>query len=115
MQKRQMRSPRRRLLLVFALLALAAGSGCANTERREFAQELGPLVGRAPIAYFIDRYGEPEKTIPVDSRTKILQFQVAAEPLADHGARVNLEITTELRLTFKDGILSAWQSSNVVH
>lgn len=109
-----MPSPRRRLFLVSALLALAAGAGCANTEKREFAQQLGPLVGRAPIAYFIERYGEPQKTIRVDSRTQILQFQVAAESLANHGAHVNLKIATELRLTFKDGILSDWQSSHVV-
>jgi hypothetical protein len=109
-----MPSLHRRLLLASLLLTLATGFGCAGNETRKYASELGPLVGRAPLPYFIERYGEPEKRTAVDSRTEIVQFRVAAESLGSYGVRGNLEITTELRLTFKDGILSAWQASNAV-
>ena len=95
-------------------LGLAAAVGCAGNETREFARELNPLIGRAPVAYFIDRYGEPEKRIAVDSRTEILQFRVGEEKIGVRGAYSSIAVATELRLTFKDGILSDWKSSNAV-
>ena len=96
------------------MLSLAAGFGCASTENRAYARELGPLVGRAPVAWFIERYGEPEKRTAIDGRTEVLQFRVAEESFAGRGAHANVVVATELRLTFKDGILAAWQVSNAV-
>jgi hypothetical protein len=114
MEADPMPSLRRRLLQGSLLLMLVAGFGCAGNETREYARELDPLVGRAPIPFFIDRFGEPEKRIAVDSRTEILQFRVATESLDNYGARGNLKVTTELRLTFRDGILAGWRASNAV-
>lgn len=105
---------RRFLLLASLLLTLAAGFGCAGTETRTYARELGPLVGRAPLPYFIDRFGVPEKRTAIDSRTEVLQFLVAEESLAGRGGRGNMAVATELRLTFKDGILADWKVSNAL-
>jgi hypothetical protein len=102
------------LVLGVLALTLAAGFGCASTENRAYARELGPLVGRAPVAWFIERYGEPEKRTAIDGRTEILQFRVAEESLAGRGTHANVVVGTELRLTFKDGILAGWQAFNVV-
>jgi hypothetical protein len=102
------------ILLGALLLALAAAVGCAGTETREYARELNPLVGRAPIAYFIDRYGEPEKRIAVDSRTQILRFRVGEETIGVRGQYASLAVATELTLTFKDGVLAEWKASNAV-
>lgn len=105
---------RRYLALALLLLAVAAGAGCAGTETRTYARELAPLVGRAPVAWFIERYGGPEKRTVIDGRTEVLQFRATEESLAGRGARGNVTVVTELRLTFKDGILSAWEASNAV-
>jgi len=108
-------SPIRRFLVLGSLLlTLAAGIGCAGTDTREYARELNPLVGRAPLRHFIDRYGEPEKRTALDSRTEVLEFRVAEESLGGRGARGSVAVTTELRLTFKDGILSDWKVANAV-
>jgi hypothetical protein len=96
------------------VVTLAAAFGCAGNETREYERELRPLVGRAPVAYFIDRYGEPEKRLAVDSRTEVLQFRVAEETIGVRGAHASLAVATELRLTFKDGILSGWKASNAL-
>jgi hypothetical protein len=102
---------RRFLLLASLLLPFAAGFGCAGTttETRAYARELGPLVGRAPIPYFIDRFGAPEKRTAIDSRTEVLQFVVAEASLPGRNERGNVAVATELRLTFKDGILADWK------
>ena len=102
------------LVLGFLALALACGTGCATTESRAYARELGPLVGRAPLAWFIERYGEPEQRTAIDGRTEVVQFRVAEESLQGRGATANVAVVTDLRLTFKDGILAAWQVSNAV-
>jgi len=105
---------RQYLALALLLLAVAAGAGCAGTETRAYTRELAPLVGRAPVAWFVERYGEPEKRTVIDGRTEVLQFRAAEESLAGRGARGNVTVVTELRLTFRDGILSAWEASNAV-
>jgi len=109
-----MPSLRRLLPLASLLLTLAAGFGCAGTDTREYDRELRPLVGRAPVAYVIDRYGEPEKRIAIDGRTEVLQFRIAEEMLTGRNTRSTVTVATELRLTFKDGVLSEWKAANAV-
>ena len=113
-ENRSMPAFPRFLLLGALMLALAGAVGCAGNETREYERELRPLIGRAPIAYFIDRYGDPEKRFAVDSRTEVLQFRVAEETIGVRGAYASLAMITELRLTFKDGVLADWKAANAV-
>jgi hypothetical protein len=104
-----------RLFLIVPLaLALVAILGCASTETREFARQLAPLVGHADKAYFIEKYGEPDKRSGLDSQTDVWEYNFGQERLGNYGTRSNLSTSTLLRLTFKNGTLSAWQSTNAL-
>jgi hypothetical protein len=105
----------RRWLLLFPLtLALAAAIGCAGNETRQYARELNPAVGKADKAYFIEKYGEPEKRITVDPATDIWEYRFGEDRLSDHATRSNLVMSTLLRLTFRNGTFTSWQASNTL-
>ena len=105
---------RRSFLLVPVMFAIGLASGCAGTANREFAAELRPLVGKADKAYFLEKYGDPDKRTAVDLHTDMWEYSFGQQSLNDFGARGNLSTGTRLRLTFKDGILSSWQAANTV-
>jgi hypothetical protein len=107
-----MRNSRRFFLIVSLVLTLMPVLGCAGTENREFARELAPMVGRADKAYFIEKYGEPDKRSALDAQTDVWEYSFGQENLIDYGARGNLSTSTTLRLTFKDGKFSGWQAVN---
>lgn len=105
---------RRFFLLAPVVLALAGILGCASSETREFALQLNPLVGRADKAYFIEKYGQPDKRSALDSQTDVWEYSFGQEQLGTYGARGNLTTSTLLRLTFKNGTLSAWRAGNTM-
>jgi hypothetical protein len=105
---------RRLFLTVPLLLALAAGAGCASNETRQLARRLDPLIGKADKDFFIERYGEPVARTRLDSRTDLWEFVVSETPVSDRPSGGNLTTSTRLRVTFKDGILAAWQAFNTV-
>jgi hypothetical protein len=102
----------RRRLLLSALLALAAAHGCATPDTRLYARQLDPLIGKADKDFFIEKYGDPVARDRVDSHIDVWEFVASERPLNDRPGGGNLTMITRLRLTFKDGILSAWQASN---
>jgi len=107
-----MHGNRRWFLRAAIASAIALSSGCATTESREFARELNPLVGRADQTYFIEKYGEPDKRSSPTPGTDIWEYTFGRQNMANHGAHVNLTTSTLVRLTFKNGTLSAWQATN---
>jgi hypothetical protein len=107
-----MPNTRRFFLIVSLALMLVAVLGCAGTQNREFARDLTPMVGRVDKAYFIEKYGEPDKRSALDAQTDVWEYNFGQEHLSDYGARGNLSTSTTLRLTFKDGKFSAWQAVN---
>jgi len=103
----------RRFLLIGCLtLLLGAVLGCAGTPNREFARDLAPMVGRVDKAYFIEKYGEPDKRIALDVQTDVWEYNFGGERLSEYGARGNLTTSTLLRLTFKNGTFTSWQALN---
>jgi len=102
-------------LLFPLLLALAGAWGCAGTEARQFARDLNPVVGKADKAYFVEKYGQPDKRTAVDGATDVWEYRFAGERLNDHATRGNLATSTLLRLTFRNGTLSSWQTSNTLN
>ncbi len=108
-----MRCIDKKLYAALAALSLAALAACApEPAGREYQRELAPLVGHAPVEYFLDRYGEPDRRTRVDAHTEVLRFTVAEEAYGGRGAHVN--VATRLELTFRDGVLAAWRASNAV-
>jgi len=107
-----MSNTRRSLLLVPVALMLGTALGCAGSQTREFARELDPLVGHADKAYFIEKYGEPDKRSALDAQMDVWEYNFGQTRLSDFGARSTLSTSTWLRLTFKNGTLSSWQAAN---
>jgi hypothetical protein len=116
MQARTMTMPgiRRWFLLLPLLLSLAGVNGCATSETRQFARELNPAIGKADKAYFVEKYGEPDKRTAVDLTTDVWEYHFGGERLNEHASRGNLATSTLLRLTFTSGTLSSWQASNAL-
>ncbi|MEO7157981.1 MAG: hypothetical protein ABI039_10485, partial [Vicinamibacterales bacterium] len=88
--------------------------GCASTETKEFARQLNPLVGHADKAYFIEKYGQPDRRSTLDSQSDVWEYRFSGENLNAYGTRGNLSTATLLRLTFRNGTLSAWQATNTL-
>ena len=89
---------RRSILLLPVALVLGAVLGCASTQTREFARDLDPVVGRADKAYFIQKYGEPDRRSALDAATDVWEYNFGQQNLSDYGARGNLSTSTWLRL-----------------
>ena len=106
---------RRWFLLLAALLAIATAGGCAGGETRQYSSQLTPLVGKADKAYFIEKYGEPDKRTVTDAATETWEYRFGTQNLNDYGSRGNLTTATQLRLTFRNGILASWQAANVLN
>ncbi len=109
-----MRSLSRVAGIVLALVSFALFAGCAGSEVREYQRDLAPLVGRAPLGYFLDRYGEPDKRTRIDASTEVLEFTVDDASYGGRGGRASVDVTTRLSLTFKDGVLAGWRVANEV-
>jgi hypothetical protein len=109
-------SPNRRSLLrVLTVCAMGFMSACASTENREMAREIAPLVGHADKAYFLDKYGDPDKRTSVDNVTDVWEYTFGQQRLSDFGARSTLSTAVLVRLTFRNGILVDYRASNRVN
>jgi hypothetical protein len=98
------------------VLTLVGVGGCAsNSESRRLTVELNPLIGKADKAYFIDKYGEPDKRTAVDATTDVWEYRFGEVKLNDYASRGNLSTVTLLRATFKNGVLASWQASNALN
>ncbi len=107
---------RRRLLVLPLALALVGASGCAsNSESRQFTHDLNPLIGKADKAYFIEKYGEPDKRTAIDAATDVWEYKFGEMKLNDYASRGNMTTATLLRATFKNGVLASWQASNALN
>ena len=105
----------RRWLLLFSLLfAIVAISACATSEKRQFARDLNPVIGKANKAYFIEKYGEPDKRTAVDTTTDVWEYKFGEESLSEYGARGNISTVTLVRLTFRNGVFASWQTANAL-
>lgn len=104
--------PTRRLLLLSPLLLTLAAAGCAGVDRG-LKLRLDSLIGKASKEDMIERYGEPVQKTTVDSHTDVWEFVASDQSLAT-GSAAALRTSTRLRVTFKDGVMSAWTAYNAV-
>jgi hypothetical protein len=102
----------RRLLLLSPLLLTLAAVGCASVDRG-LKLRLDSLIGKANKEEMIERYGEPVQKTTVDSHTDVWEF-VASDQSVGTGSSAALKTSTRLRVTFKDGVMSAWTAYNAV-
>jgi hypothetical protein len=105
---------RRFVLLVPLLAALALGAGCAANDTRLIARQLDPLIGKADKEYMIEKYGEPVSKTRVDGQTDVWEFSVAESAVSNRSVGPNTSVSTRLRATFKNGVLSSWQAFNAL-
>ena len=85
---------------------------CANTGCCRFIASSNAAIDKA---YFIEKYGDPDKKIAIDNLTDAWEYSFGHQRLSEYGARGNLSTAVLLRLTFKNGILVDWRAVNKVN
>jgi hypothetical protein len=105
--------PDRRTFLIAAVAVALAAAGCASTGSRALAAQLDPLIGKADEQYMIDRFGDPIERKTVGPGTDVWVFELSDESLYT-GNSAQLTTSTRLRVTFRDGVMTAWTSYDTV-
>lgn len=92
-----------------ALLLAVVLSGCATPQ----ADPLTGLTGVADKAYFVDRYGPPDKQVAVESGVDVWEYRLNEQRYTS-GTGYRFSTYDRLRATFKDGKLLKWSRQSIV-
>lgn len=99
-------------LLASVSIALGALNGCA-APRAPLSEELAGLVGVVDKAYFVNRFGPPDKQAVIDSETEVWEYRLNEQRYTS-ATGYRFVTLDRLRVTFRRGKLAESTVTSVV-
>lgn len=95
--------------LVLAIMIITIGA-CASSGTRD-AEQFNSLIGKANKAYFVEKFGPPDKQANIESNTDVWEYRLDENKYTS-STGYRFSTFKRLRLTFRDGTLSSWNQSS---
>ncbi len=93
--------------LLICVLATACAAG-----RSKYADEMNLMIGNADKERVVAKYGPPDKHIALNGATEVWEYRLNEQKYTSPTG-YRFSTFDRLRLTFKEGVLSNWNSEYI--